>query len=126
MPVSDTRLTGAVSFALLSILTAAACASARPAVVVLDMGVASTVRIGQIVKVATPSAQVRWTASFDDSKLRPLTGNGEASPPDGWTWKAIEPGHTEIVLSGRAAPCPTPPCGPNVPQIAVPLDIVKP
>ena len=109
-----------------SILTAAACASARPAAIVLDIGAVSTVRVGQTVKLAVPSNQVQWTVAFDDSKLRALTGAGKTSPPDGWTWEALQPGQTDITLTGRAAPCPLPPCGPNVAQITVSIEIVKP
>jgi hypothetical protein len=106
-------------------LAAAGCLSAGPAPIVIAIGARSTVRVGDTVKVAVPSSQVQWTAAFDESKLRPLTGNGETSPPDGWTWKALQSGHTEIVLTGKPAPCPAPPCGPNVPQLVVVVDIVK-
>jgi hypothetical protein len=97
-----------------------------PAPMVLGVGAVSTVRVGQTVRLAVPSEQVQWTVAFDESRLGALTGNGKTSPPGGWTWKALQPGHTEIVLTGKPAPCPTPPCGPNVPQITVSIDIVKP
>jgi hypothetical protein len=119
-------LTRAGALAVWSILTATACASARPAAIVLGIGAVSTVRVGQTVKLALPSHEVQWIAAFDDARLQALTGAGTVSPPDGWSWKALQPGHTEIVLTGRPPPCPTPPCGPNVPRITVAVDIVKP
>jgi hypothetical protein len=124
--VSRARLTGAVALAAWMILSAAACASTRPTPIVIGIGDVSTVRVGQTVKLPVPSDQVQWTVTFDASRLRPLTGDGKVSPPGGWSWQALEPGRTEIVLTGKPAPCPTSPCGPNVPQITVAVDIVKP
>jgi hypothetical protein len=108
------------------IFAAAACASAGSAPIVLGIGAASTVRVGQTVTLSVPSDQAQWTVAFDESSLRPLTGNGKASPPGGWSWKALQPGHTEILLTAKPVPCPAPPCGPTVPRLTVPIDIVRP
>jgi hypothetical protein len=122
--MSRARWTGAGASAAWVIL-AAACASTGPTPIVVGTGEVSTVRVGQTVKLPVPSDQVQWTVTFDESRLRPLTGNGKVSPPGGWSWQALQPGHTEIVLTAKPAPCATPPCGPNVPQITVSIDIVS-
>jgi hypothetical protein len=111
--------------AVFASFASANCASARSGPIVLGIGGVSTVRVGQIVKLALPSDQSSWSVTFDESKLRPLTGAGQVSPPDGWTWQALEPGRTDIVLTGRPKPCPTGPCGPTMPQMTVSVDIVK-
>lgn len=108
-----------------AMLSAASCASARSAPIVVGTGGTSTVRVGQTVKLATPSFELQWSVSFDESRLEPIAGAGKVSPPDGWAWKALQPGQTEIILTAKPAPCPTPPCGPNVPRITVPIEIVK-
>ena len=124
MLVGRARLTGGGALAACMILSA--CASTRPTPIVLGIGDASTVRVGQTVKLSVPSDQAQWSAAFDNAKLRPLSGDGKVSPPGGWSWRALQEGHTEIVLTAVPAPCPTPPCGPNAPRITVSLDIVKP
>jgi hypothetical protein len=95
--------------------------------VVLQIGQPTSVRVNQIVRLLPPRADMRWSVGFDETFLRLTEGTADAAAPQGgWTWKALAPGHTEIVLTGKPTPCPRPPCGPNVPRIVVSVDIVKP
>jgi hypothetical protein len=84
----------------------------------------TVVRVGQTVGVKSLAAGTPWQVSFSDRSLELLTPIDRLPAPgaDGWVWKALAPGHTEITFTSTA-PCPRPPCGPNVMQITVALEI---
>lgn len=102
-------------FATACVATLAGCASSMKQDVVLAAGPTTQVQVGQSVHVALPNKEIRWTATADETRLRPLTGAGVESPPNGWTWIAIQAGDTQIVLDGRPT-CDPGPCG-TVPRI---------
>jgi hypothetical protein len=104
-------------------LSPVACASAPKSIVTLGIGPTTRIEVGQAVHLPLPSQEVRWTVEFDDTHLRAMSGAGEVSPAGGWTWVAIQPGPTSIVLNGRAN-CPQT-CD-TVPRIVIDVSIVKP
>ena len=84
----------------------------------------TAVRVGQTVGLKPFRDGVRWQVSFSDAALELLTAPDRLPEPgpDGWVWKALAPGLTEITLTSTV-PCPAPPCAPNVQRFTITLDI---
>jgi hypothetical protein len=112
----------------------AAAASAAPAEavhadVVLTAGQdqqPTTVRVGQVIKVVEAS-EADWSVSYRPEVLRALTPleRMRKPGPEGWLFRAIIPGATEITLESSAPPCPPgQPCAPNVMRRVFPIQVV--
>jgi len=85
------------------------------------------VRVGQTVGLRPLRDGVRWQVSYSETALQLLTPPDLLPDPgpDGWVWKAVAPGITEITLTSTL-PCPDPPCAPNVQRFTFTLDITGP
>lgn len=94
-------------------------------VIITQFESATVVRAGQTVGLMPPRAGVRWQVTFSPAAVQLLTpGDRLAEPGDeGWVWKALAPGSTEITLTSVPPPCANPPCAPNVFRMTITLDI---
>jgi hypothetical protein len=99
----------------------AACASGQNRAITLGTEPTAQIQVGQTVHLPLPGKDIRWTATADETRLRPISGAGQESPANGWTWVAIKAGATQVVLNGRPD-CPAAPCG-TVPRIVIDVTI---
>lgn len=86
----------------------------------------AAMRVGQTLGVGATSGG-RWQVSFSNAALQLLTPLEKLPAPgdDGWVWKALAPGVTEITFTSVPAPCANPPCAPNVLHLTVTLTITN-
>jgi hypothetical protein len=86
----------------------------------------TTIQVGQIINLAN-DPEFEWTISYRSEILLALTPEEAMSQPgsEGWFFRVIAPGATEIVLESKAAPCPdNTPCMPNVMRFIFPIEAV--
>ncbi|MFN8494712.1 MAG: hypothetical protein U0350_44330 [Caldilineaceae bacterium] len=83
----------------------------------------TTVKVGQVINVRLAAA-AQWTVNYRREVLAALTVPAQMSQPgpDGWFFRVIAPGRTEITLQSRASPCPSgKSCSPNVMRFVFPI-----
>ena len=107
--------------------------TAAPAVVHADLVITlaaqeqtTTVKVGQVINVSD-FPNFEWSLSYRPNVLLMLTATEKIKQPgaDGWFFRAIAPGATEIVLQSLAASCPAgTPCPPNVIRYKFPIQAV--
>lgn len=93
-------------------------------VIITQFDQPTAVRVGQTVGLKPFRSGVRWQVSFANAALQLLTPVDHLAAPgdEGWVWKALASGSTEITLT-TVAVCPSPPCPPNVFRTTITLDI---
>lgn len=85
-----------------------------------------TVQVGQIINLAY-DPEYEWAISYRAEILLALKPAETMSQPgaDGWFFRVIAPGTTEIVLESQAAPCPdNTPCMPNILRFVFPIEAI--
>lgn len=83
----------------------------------------TTVKVGQIINV-TSHPEFEWSVSYYDQVLLALTPPEKIKQPgaDGWFFRVVAPGATEIVLESIAPPCPAGTlCPPNIMRWVFPI-----
>lgn len=77
-----------------------------------------TVLVGDIFSITVPQGSSRWKVDYAGSVVEPLTPveNMEEPGPQGWFFRAIATGQTDIRLTSYAPPCDSSvPCPPAPP-----------
>jgi len=85
----------------------------------------ATIRVGQTLGIAPPTANnVEWQVDYDVAALRLLTPPAELANPAarGWVWRATRAGESEVVLTSRTR-CREQPCQPTVMRFTARLNI---
>jgi hypothetical protein len=65
------------------------------------------VSVGQIIEVANPSLSMKWKVSYASEVLELLTSQENLHAPgrDGWLFRAITPGKTDLMLTSMPQAC---------------------
>jgi hypothetical protein len=96
-------------------------------VLTVDQGqTATTVQVGQVINIAA-ATESEWVVSYRPEILLALTPEETMSQPgaEGWFFRVLAPGSTELVLESTAVPCPgDAPCAPNVMRFVFPIEAV--
>jgi hypothetical protein len=81
-------------------------------------------RVGQTLGLK-PFRAGQWQVSFSNEALQLITPLDRLPSPgdDGWVWKALAPGETNITFTSVAPPSGAPPCPPNVFRITLTVNI---
>jgi hypothetical protein len=81
-------------------------------------------RVGQTIGVTPFLANAQWQVSFSNDALSLQTPIDKLAAPgnQGWVWKALAPGTTDITFTSTA-PCSVRPCPSNVLRVTLTLDI---
>ena len=84
----------------------------------------AAVRVGQTVGLKPFRDGVRWQVTFSNTDLQLMTPLDRLAAPgdEGWVWKALVRGTTEITLTS-VAPCAAPPCAPSAQRVTITLEI---
>ena len=96
-------------------------------IVVLPGSGQSEIRItvGQTIAILPPNLSSEWQVNYGSAQLQPLTPPDKMRAPgaQGWLFRAVAPGETEIVLTSIAIPCqPLTPCPPpNPARFTIPV-----
>ncbi len=112
-------------FLILESMAPAACASPAVSptqssddVVVSSFGRTVTVKVGQTLRIVRPTDAAEWQVDYSADVLEALTPSEKMrSPgPDGWRFKAVAAGETDVTLTAvtpvspnGGAPPPAPP-----------------
>src|SRR5574341_777123 len=67
-----------------------------------------SVSVGQVIGVTNPGATMEWQVDYASAVLELLTPreNLRAPGPEGWRFRSIAPGQTDLVLTSIPQPCP--------------------
>ena len=77
-----------------------------------------SVSVGDVFAVNLPQGSSKWAVDYANSVVEPLTPAGKMNEPgpDGWLFRAVAAGQTDIRLTAPAAKCTEPPpCPPPSP-----------
>ncbi len=83
----------------------------------------SRVRVGEVIRVPD-NPEHDWVVSYSPRILTALTPTEKLARPgqDGWLFRVIAPGTTEIALESKAATCPSGAlCPPNILRLIYPI-----
>lgn len=86
------------------------------------------VRQSQVIGIPSPAPGMEWQVSFDSTFLESLIPLDRMRVPgvQGWIFRAIAPGETELSLTSIAAPCKEGrPCPRTVMQFSYVIKIVE-
>jgi hypothetical protein len=113
---------------------AGGCAGANPVLVAgprlvitpEQLGQTVVARLGQQVVLRRPVDVPRWTLDFDPAILKPLMGTERIRMPgpEGWLFKAVGLGRSEVVATSVSACSPDEPCPPPV-RFSVTVEVKK-
>lgn len=94
----------------------------------VQFGRTITLSVGQTVSLLPPSTSVDWQITYSATLFNVLTAPEKmrAPGPQGWLFRAIAPGESEITLTSIVSPCPQPtPCGLIPMRFVVPVSIQR-
>ena len=100
-----------------SLMPTADMTSSQPDVLLrpAQSGQTISVSVGQMIGVSPPSLAVKWHVTYASEVLESLTPpeKFQAPGPDGWLFRAIAPGKTDLLLTSIVEACSTnTPCPP--------------
>lgn len=81
---------------------------------------------GQIIRIVNPGLAAAWRVVYASEVLEALTppDTMRAPGPEGWRFRAIAPGKTDLVLTSIAQPCPDPtPCPPVPARLVFTIEV---
>ena len=108
---------------LICLASASACA-VKADVRVTNFDAPVSVRVGQTLGIQPPAPNGDWQVDFDNESLRLITPESDLAHPgtQGWVWRAIRAGESELVLTSTTR-CAPEPCTPAVLRFTVRLDV---